>query len=393
MFGERVRELRGSRGITLGELAARIPVNKGHLSRVERGERPPTDDLARRMDQVLDARGDLIALAHLDFAAARDAVPWQTADLLRRLRVTDAAPATLDALQAAVVELCCEYGWRDARALRAEGQEWLREVARLLREPVGLREHRELLVAGGWLALLIGCVEYDLGMRAAAEATRVAASGLGTEAGHPEIIGWAYEMSAWFSLTQGRYAAVLTSTHAGQRAAPRASAAVQLAGQEAKALARLGDVDGVRAALDRGRESLDALPHPERPDNHFVVDPAKWDFYAMDAYRLAGADELAGHHAREVLQLGAAPDGSERSPMRMAEARLTLAAVAARSGELEEAVSTGVEAFRAPRRSLPSLLMVAGEVDAELHRRYPAEAATGEFRDVLRTVGSQSAVS
>lgn len=393
MFGERVRELRERRGMTLAEVAARVPVNKGHLSRVERGERRPTDDLARRIDQVLDARGDLIALAHLDSAAARDAAPWQTADLLRRLRATDAAPATLDALQAAVVELCCEYGWRDARALRAEGQEWLREVARLLHEPVGLREHRELLVAGGWLALLIGCVEYDLGMRAAAEATRVAASQLGHEADHSEIIGWAYEMSAWFSLTQGRYAAVLASTRAGQRAAPGQSAAVQLAGQEAKALARLGDISGVRAALDRGRELLDALPYPERPDNHFVVDPAKWDFYAMDAYRLAGADELAGHHAREVLQLGAALDGTERSPMRMAEARLTLAAVAARSGELEQAVSTGVEAFRAPRRSLPSLLMVAGEVDAELHRRYPTEAATGEFRDVLRTVGSRSTVS
>jgi hypothetical protein len=127
------------------------------------------------------------------------------------------------------------------------------------------------------------------------------------------------------------------------------------------------------------------MPIAERPDNHFVVDADKWDFYAMDAYRLARDDDLAAHHAREVLALGAGPDG-ERAPMRMAEARLTLAAVAARTGDLEQAVTTGVAALAAGRRSLPSLLMVAGELDGELHRRYPGEAAPDEFREALRAI-------
>jgi hypothetical protein len=142
----------------------------------------------------------------------------------------------------------------------------------------------------------------------------------------------------------------------------------------------------VRAALGRGRTLLDAWPVPDRPDNHFVVDPDKWDFYAMDAYRLAGDDDRAAHHAREVLALGTTPDG-ERAPMRMAEARLTLAAVAARSGDLEQAVATGVAALRAGRRSLPSLLMVAGGLDGELHRRFPGEAAADDFREALRSMG------
>jgi Tfp pilus assembly protein PilF len=116
------------------------------------------------------------------------------------------------------------------------------------------------------------------------------------------------------------------------------------------------------------------------------VDPDKWDFYAMDAYRLAGDDQLAAHHARAVLAMGAGPDG-DRSPMRMAEARLTLAAVAARAGDLEQAVRTGVAALGADRKSLPSLLMVAGELDAELHRRYPTESAAAEFREALRSIG------
>ena len=78
-------------------------------------------------------------------------------------------------------------------------------------------------MAAGWLALLIGCVEYDLGMRAGAEATRVAAGQLGLEAGAGEIVGWTHEMAAWFALTQGQYRGVLDATAAGLEVAGRHS--------------------------------------------------------------------------------------------------------------------------------------------------------------------------
>jgi acetylornithine deacetylase/succinyl-diaminopimelate desuccinylase-like protein len=94
----------------------------------------------------------------------------------------------------------------------------------------------------------------------------------------------------------------------------------------------------------------------------------------------------AEHYAEEVIREGKAFDGTERSPMRAAEARLALAATAARAGDLERAAGTGLAAFTAGRRSLPSLLLVAGEVDAELHRRYPREQATADFREALRAI-------
>ena len=390
-FGQRVRALRNQHGWSLAELAAAIPCDKGHLSRIETGGRRPTAELARRIDDVLGARGEIVAASHLDVVAADDARPWESAELLRRVQANDGAPATIEALHATVFELCCQYATQPAAELRAEAHGWMREVARMLHRPTGLAAHRELLVAAGWLALLVGCVEYDMGMRAGAEATRTAARQLGEEAGHPEIVAWSHEMAAWFALTQSRYRGVLTAAQTGQAVAPGGSAAVQLAGQEAKALARLGDQAGVRDALTRGRALLDSMAAPERPDHHFVVDPDKWDFYAMDAYRLAQDDELAAHHARTVLTLGAGPDG-EKAPMRMAEARLTLAAVAARAGDLEQAASTGMEALSSGRKSLPSLLMVAGELDVELHRRFPGESAADDFRQALREVG-QSCVT
>jgi hypothetical protein len=188
----------------------------------------------------------------------------------------------------------------------------------------------------GWLALLIGCVEYDLGMRAGAEATRIAAQQLGGEAEHSEILGWTHEMAAWFALIQGRYADAINTARAGRAVDGSHSVVVQLMGQEAKALGRIGNVPDLRAVLDRGQQMLNQFPPPERTDNHFIVDPDKWEFYAMDAYRLAGDDELAAQHARNVIEKGTGPGGIERSPMRMAEARLALGVVAARKGDLEQ---------------------------------------------------------
>jgi transcriptional regulator with XRE-family HTH domain len=207
-FGERVRALRTERGWSLAHLAAAVPCDKGHLSWVETGVRRPTAELARRIDDVLGARGDVVAVAHQDVVAAADLRPWETAELLRRVQADDAAPATIEALHATVFELCYQYATEPATELRAEAHGWIREVARLLHRPTGLAAHRELLTAAGWLALLVGCLEYDLGMRAGAEATRTAARQLGEEAGHPEIVAWSHEMAAWFALTQSRYQGV-----------------------------------------------------------------------------------------------------------------------------------------------------------------------------------------
>jgi transcriptional regulator with XRE-family HTH domain len=386
MFGDMLRQLRTEHGISLGQLALRIHYNKGYLSRIESGQKAPSETLARQCDSVLGARGELIAAAHLDIAAARDTRPSYTTELLRRIRASDITPGSIESIHATVAELCCQYAHRDAQELRAEAQDWLREIARVLRQPIGLKQHQEALVATGWLALLIGCIEYDLGLRAGAEATRVAAAQLGAEAGTADIIGWTHEMSAWFALTQGRYRSVLDATSAGRATAPNHSVVVQLAGQDAKALGRMGDVQGVRQSLEFGRRRLEHTTSPLRPEHHFAVDPDKWEFYAMDAYRLAGDDDLAAEYAREVLRKGTTPDGGERSPMRMAEARLTLAVVAAHKGELDEAIGIGLAALTNSRRSLPSLLMVAGELDAALQQRWPDVAAVEDFREAVRTV-------
>jgi hypothetical protein len=273
--------------------------------------------------------------------------------------------------------------------LRTEGQQWLRRITQLLEGRLTLAEHQDVLNLAGWLALLVGCVEYDMGLRGAAETTRRAALSLGTEAGNVEIVGWAHEMAAWFALTQGDYRGVVAAADAGREAAGGHSVAVQLAAQRAKAWARMGDRRQVEVALDQGRNLLESLPYPDNLDHHFVVDPSKFDFYVMDCYRIVGEDRLAATYAQEVISAGTSYDGQERSPMRNAEARVTLGVVAARSGDVEHAVSLGEQALAGVRKSLPSLLMCSRELVTTIRSVGSTASAVDDYLDRIRNLSSQ----
>lgn len=155
--------------------------------------------------------------------------------------------------------------------------------------------------------------------------------------------------------------------------------------QEAKAKARLGEA-GLSTLLASGKEMLDRLPYPGRPDNHFKVDPAKWDYYAMDVHRMAGDDVMATQYATTVIHDNTAPDGAELSPMRVSECRITLGIVAGREGDLEQAVELGKAGLKHGRQSRVHLLMIAGELDHELRDRFPGEDLVTEFEETLHGV-------
>jgi hypothetical protein len=311
-----------------------------------------------------------------------------TLELLERIRCSDLDRASLDSLTITVEQLCSEYAFMPSADLRREGQDWMRKVVRLLDCRVTLDQHRELLVLAAWLALLVGCVEYDMRDIRAAEATRQAAAGLGKEADHAGIMAWAQEMTCWFALTQGRYRQVIEAARAGYDLAPNNAVAVQLAGQEAKAWARMGDRRQVELALERGRHLLETLPYPDNIDNHFTFDPDKFDFYAMDCYRRTGENAMATMHAHEVIRKSTAPDGSLRSPMRVSEAHTTLAVVSVREGDLEGAVEAGTAALDIPRQSIPSLLMVSGDLVAELHQRFDNAPGASEYLERIETLAA-----
>lgn len=320
-----------------------------------------------------DGRAEILQVSGMD-----------TVDIIARLRASDVDVATLDALRITADRLCCEYAYMPADQLFLEGKAWLARVVGLQHQRVSLAQHRDIIALAGKLSLLVGCVEYDSGRPRDAEATRQAALMLGQESGELSVQGWAHEMRAWFSLTRGDYRGVIAASEAGIAVAPNESVAVQLYAQKAKAWARLGDRTQTEVALDQGRQLLERLPYPENIEDHFVVDPAKWDFYRMDALRKVGENRLAEQLAREVIRAGTDFDGTERSPMRIAEARVTLGVVAAREGDLDSALAFGERALTGSRRSLPSLAMVSADLGQALQSQYAHASEAQAFVAHLR---------
>jgi hypothetical protein len=306
-----------------------------------------------------------------------------TLELVGRLQRSDLDDATLDGLRITADRLCSQYPFMPSDQLLIEGRAWLRRVTKMQGQRTTLRQHRELLVQAGWIALLLGCVEYDTGDRHTAETTRQAALSLGAEADHGDIQAWAHEMRAWMALTSGDYHGVIAAAQSGTIVAPHSGVSVQLAAQEAKAWARIGDRRQTEVALDRGRRLLDALPYPENLDHHFVVDPTKFDFYAMDCYRHLGEDLIADNLADEVIRASTDFDGTERAPMRVAEAHVTQAVIAARQGDLEFAIHEGVRALSGQRKSLPSLLMVSRDLTRVLKEKYSSTPQTESYLEQL----------
>src|SRR5260370_9791711 len=68
-FGQKLRQMRTERDMSLTQLANIVHYNKGYMSRIETGQKQPTEDVARACDIALDSRGELITAPHSDIFA------------------------------------------------------------------------------------------------------------------------------------------------------------------------------------------------------------------------------------------------------------------------------------------------------------------------------------
>jgi transcriptional regulator with XRE-family HTH domain len=319
-------------------------------------------------------------------AVSRDALQaeaeiFDTLDLTRLAEISDIGAGTVEALNETADLLCRAYPDTPAAALRDRTKRRLQHVIGLLGGRSTLDQHRELLIISGWLSVLLGCLHYDLGEREEAEAARQAAFQWAKQAGHSELMGWAFEMSAWFALVEGRYEQLIEFAQAGQSIAGSGSAGVQLILQEAKGWSRIGDHRQAEAALNRGAAMLGSMPLPAHAEHHFMFDHAKWMHYAASCYVLLGDNDRAEEHALEVITQHGRPDGTTNAPMRTAQARMNLAIVAARRGQLDLAVAYGESAFEYERQSLADLASISADLDIILQQRYRGEQLAREFHE------------
>jgi transcriptional regulator with XRE-family HTH domain len=390
-FGERMRALMAERDISLRQLAKTIHYDAGGLSKVSRDLKPPSVEMARALDDALNAAGELVALAPTRTSSAPVAFDdeIEALELTRRAAATDIGAETLTALEMAVDDLAIAYPGTPPGELLGRVRRYLSYVAQLMDARKTLAEHRRLLVVGGWLSLLASTSHIDLHQNAAGAALLRTAAQLGKQAEHPEIMAWCLETQAWQVLTDGDYRGAVTLAHGAQRLAPRGSSAfIQSTAQEGRAWARLGAGRETRDALTRVEQLVSPLPMPDRPEHHYRYDPAKSDAYTATTLSWLG-DPAAEPYARGVLaRLESADDGPPR-PRRVASARLDLALALIAADRPDEAAHTALEAVTSGRL-VPSNYWRAAEVITAVEEHQVPEAV--ELHEAYRELpaGGQS---
>ncbi|MGH8909115.1 MAG: hypothetical protein ACRD0K_22140 [Egibacteraceae bacterium] len=318
---------------------------------------------------------DLTSAGFLEPAAAGAA---EAVELARLAETSTIAAGTLETLGRMVDRFARDYPHSRPELLIPRVKRQLRYIKHLLGAPVTLTQRRELIIDGGWLALLLACLQFDVGDKPAAEASRDAAYQLGLEGGHQELMAWTYELLAWFALVEGEYPRAIDNARAGRELAPHTSAGVQLAVQEAKAWAKLGDRGGAEEAMRQGGAALSRLPTPSHPDHHFVFDGSKLSFYAATVYVWLGAPDRAQEHAQHVIEQCTTGNGIGRWPTRLAVAHIDLGLVAAQRREYGEAAQRGILALEAGR-VVASTMGWIKELATTLHQMQPCSAEVQEF--------------
>src|SRR6266487_1023130 len=312
----------------------------------------------------------------------------EDADIMLMLQEADRpdiGPGTMEGLYAVFDKLCRDYPSAAIIDLQRKLKRIYAHIMRLRQGRMTFTQHKELLALSGWVTALLGCVDWDMNQREAAETARAATLRFAKEIGHSELIAWSYEMQAWFALTEGRYSDVTSIAKAAQTIGGENSAIVQLIMQEARGWARLGNRRAAESEIYRGHNLLQRLPAIKYP-RHFIYDQTKFPFYVASCHQWLGNDAKAEQFANQVFMECTANGTTVRSPMRLAETHITLGLVHVRRGDLEAALDSGFQSLTYERKSGPSPLIRAAELNKAITETFPGVPRASEFDEKLRAV-------
>ncbi|MEV7197749.1 helix-turn-helix transcriptional regulator [Streptomyces sp. NPDC093510] len=358
-FATRARAALAERGMSMRRAARALNFDPTYLSRVLSGKQAPSVNLARGLDQLVEAEGTLAALVSGPVRSSPVQPPpgegvgseddLEAVELARRVEASDVGTETLECLEAAFDGMAVAYQTAQPSALLRDVRRHSAYVTKLLDERTTLGEHRRLLILGGWLSLLAATLHVDLREAGAATSRLRTAALLAQHAEHPEIRAWAYETQAWRALTAGDYQRAVELSRAAQGIAPRGgSVAVQATAQEGRARARLGEKAAAYGAIERVQRLASTMVMRARPEHHFQYDPDKATSYAATTLAWIG-DPAAEAPAREVI--GHLPPGTDSAawPRRIVTAHLDLALTLLSLGRLDEATDAATRAISSGR--------------------------------------------
>lgn len=322
-----LRQRRNVLGISQRELAARVGYGRDYVSKIEAGERLPSEEAVRALDRELGAGGSLVELrgrtwlrrqaerAGVTDAGSGDAVNRREAlalggaafatEISNRIARADPTPMTVRELAADVQALAADYPVTPYATLAPRVETGWRDVEMLLDSRLSPMVRRRLTLLAGQYAYYAGQIGFATGDDRAAGAYLSLAGQHAAEVDDVPLAGSVAAVDSMLSYFTGDYA---TAADIAGAARGRADPYIRpkLAACEARAAVRAGRTDDARAALLDMEASVwtgEPQPGPEMVDEEAV------HAYAAIVAGYLGDGERAEDHARESLAMLARKPG------------------------------------------------------------------------------------
>ncbi len=375
-FGERVRQLMVERDIpSVRQLAKAVPCNSGYLSRIMSGQRSPSEQMAARLDYLLGANGELVAIAAETSRPRRDGreglpqgevfkagrfdtdgdlisvVVEATRRHVELVEATEVGPGTLEQLRADVVDLSRAYVFTPPLSLLSQMNRVRERIFDALERKSHPRQANELYLLAGALCALMANACLDLGRCKAGDELARSAWTYGTIIGHGALMGWARGTQALAALLDGRPCDALRLVEDGLEYQRIGMGGARLYSMSARALASTADAPRAREAQ---LQAEDAREHAKAGDlydelgGEFAFAEAKQHYYAAVTRVGLGDAHEAETAATTAIRLYEAAPRRDRSYGCEALARSQLALARLMSGELEGAEEALEPIFRLP---------------------------------------------
>lgn len=305
-FAAKLAALMAARGMGVRALAAEVPCDPGLVSRYRSGAKKPSPEMARRLDDLLEAGGELISATPIDDGEERVFAAVEGAT-----RIDESAVADLAASLAAQRRLEDSIG---SEPLVASMTAQLDTVSKLVVAARGPIRPRLVAVAAQY-AQFAGWLYANTGKLSKAEGLMRRAIEWAVESGDPDLLSETTSCLGNVAWLQGRPGATAGLSQAAIRYAEFPGQIAISSVQEARAHAVTGELDEVERLLDDADTLADEEESrlDEAPDWLYYHVPGFYPLQRGWTYRLAGRT----NPAYNVKAIEALTTGREHLPTEM----------------------------------------------------------------------------
>lgn len=255
-FADELSSLLAARGMSLRQVAGRVPCDNGYLSKLANGLKHPSPATAARLEEILEAGGRLMRHVGPDASAEPDAdevaAAAREAETDRSRLLAEPGQPSVDSLWEATLEV--------ARAANRSALQTFSASHRLRRHAMGLAETTrrpgalsDLYVITGQATALMASTAFDLNRWDESATLARSAVSYAALVGSTSLHTWTLGLAALLANWRDEPDTALRHLHRGMQISPPGTPRARLGYIAARSYALLGDAAATAQAIDQAR--------------------------------------------------------------------------------------------------------------------------------------------